>query len=72
MSESPEYATDIRAIRAAADRIAPWAKRTPVSTCTTINEMAGRTVVFKCEHYQKVGAFKFRGGCNAVMKLSYA
>lgn len=72
MSESTPYAARIDDIRAAADRIAPWAKRTPVSTCTAINDMAGHTVVFKCEQDQKVGAFKFRGGCNAVMKLSDA
>jgi threonine dehydratase len=64
------YATDLKAIRAAAERIAGLAHRTPVATCATIDRLAGRQVFFKCEHLQKVGAFKFRGACNAVMKLS--
>jgi threonine dehydratase/serine racemase len=42
-------------------------------TCSTIDAMAGdRSLFFKCEMFQKVGAFKFRGACNAVMKLSDA
>ena len=64
------YATDLKAIRAAAERIAGLAHRTPVATCATIDRLAGRRVFFKCEHLQKVGAFKFRGACNAVIKLS--
>lgn len=56
-------------VRDAARRIAPWAHRTPVLTCTALDERAGRKLFFKCEHLQKVGAFKFRGACNAVMKL---
>jgi threonine dehydratase/serine racemase len=63
------YATDLKAIRAAAERIAGLAHRTPVATCATIDRLAGRRVFFKCEHLQKVGAFKFRGACNAVIKL---
>jgi len=39
-------------------------------TCATLDELAGRSLFFKCELFQKVGAFKFRGACNAVMKLS--
>jgi len=56
-------------IRAAARRIAPYAHKTPVLTCTAIDELAGRKLFFKCEMFQKVGAFKFRGACNAIMKL---
>lgn len=56
-------------IRAAADRIRPYATRTPVLTSSTLDGMAGRRLVFKCELFQKVGAFKFRGACNAVMRL---
>lgn len=59
-------------IRAAAERIAPWAHRTPVMTCATIDALAGRKIFFKCEQFQKVGAFKFRGAANAVLKLSDA
>jgi len=57
-------------IRSAAARIAPHAHWTPVATCTAINEIAGRELIFKCEHLQKVGAFKFRGACNAVSCLT--
>jgi threonine dehydratase len=59
-------------VRAAAIRIAPYAHRTPVLTCATIDALAGRQLFFKCEHLQKVGAFKFRGACNAVMALDDA
>jgi threonine dehydratase/serine racemase len=40
-----------------------------VVTCATLDRLAGRRLYFKCEHLQKVGAFKFRGACNAVMRL---
>src|SRR5262249_7921965 len=63
------YAADLAAVRAAAERIAQWAHRTPVHTCATLDQLAGRALFFKCENFQKVGAFKFRGACNAVMKL---
>ncbi len=63
------YAADIGAVRDAAGRIAPYAHRTPVLTSGTLDGLAGRRLYFKCENFQKVGAFKFRGACNAVMKL---
>ena len=63
------YAADLNTVRDAAARIAPHAHRTPVMTCRTLDTLAGRSLYFKCEHLQKVGAFKFRGACNAVMKL---
>jgi threonine dehydratase/serine racemase len=66
------YAITIDDIRAAAQRIAIWAHRTPIMTCATLDAQAGRQLFFKCEQWQKVGAFKFRGACNAVMKLSDA
>ena len=56
-------------IRAAAQRIAGYAHVTPVLTCRTLDRLAGRSLFFKCEHLQKVGAFKFRGAWNAVRKL---
>lgn len=56
-------------IRQAAERIAPYAHRTPVMTSSALDAMSGRRVFFKCELFQKVGAFKFRGAMNAVMKL---
>jgi threonine dehydratase/serine racemase len=63
------YAADFDAIRAAARRIAPFAHRTPVVTSTTLDHLAGRQLFFKCEQLRKVGAFKFRGACNAVQQL---
>jgi threonine dehydratase/serine racemase len=63
-------AASIDDVRAAARRIAGRAHRTPVATCATIDALAGRAVFFKCEHLQKVGAFKFRGACNAVALLT--
>lgn len=59
-------------IRAAAQRIAPFAHRTPVLTSRTLDAMSGRSLWFKCELFQRVGAFKFRGACNAVMALDDA
>jgi threonine dehydratase/serine racemase len=56
-------------IREAAERIAPYAHRTPVMTSLTLDALSGRRLFVKCEQFQKVGAFKFRGACNAVMKL---
>ena len=41
-------------------------------TCASLDELAGRTLFLKCENFQKVGAFKFRGACNAVMNLDEA
>ena len=57
-------------ILAARERIAPFIHRTPVMTCSALDEVAGRNLYFKCENFQKVGAFKFRGACNAIRKLS--
>jgi threonine dehydratase len=46
------------------------ASRTPVLTSQQVNDRTQAQVFFKCENFQKVGAFKFRGGCHAVMSLS--
>src|ERR1700682_507816 len=64
------YAATLADVRAAAGRLAGLAHRTPVMTCATLDRLAGRSLFFKCEQWQKVGAFKFRGACNAVRKLS--
>lgn len=64
------YATNFDAIQQAAKRIAPYVHRTPVMTCRTLDTMAGRSLFFKCENFQRIGAFKFRGACNAILKLS--
>ncbi len=57
-------------IRQAAERIRPYAHRTPVMTNESLNLQVGAQVFLKCENFQKVGAFKFRGACNAVYSLS--
>ena len=62
------YAADINSIQRAAERIAGYAHVTPVLTCTAIDRLAGRSLFFKCENFQKVGAFKFRGAMNATAK----
>ncbi len=63
------YAIALRDVRAAAERIAPFAHVTPVLTSRTMDERSGRSLFFKCENLQRVGAFKFRGAMNAVAKL---
>src|SRR5210317_450513 len=47
-----------------------YAHRTPVLSSSSINAIVGGELYFKCENFQKVGAFKFRGACNAVFSLS--
>jgi threonine dehydratase len=61
---------DMAAIRAAHARIAAYVQRTPVLTCAALDEMVGARLFFKCENFQKVGAFKARGACNAVFSLA--
>ncbi|MFF0745219.1 threo-3-hydroxy-L-aspartate ammonia-lyase [Streptomyces sp. NPDC004111] len=57
-------------VRAAADRIAPHAHRTPVLRSRLVNEALGADVVFKCENFQRMGAFKFRGAFNALAQFT--
>ena len=52
------------------ERIKPFIHHTPVLTSSGINEIAGCSIFFKCENFQKVGAFKARGAMNAALKLS--
>ncbi|WP_198116766.1 threo-3-hydroxy-L-aspartate ammonia-lyase [Massilia rhizosphaerae] len=54
----------------AAGRIAGVANRTPVLTSRTVDEAFGAQVFFKCENMQRMGAFKFRGAYNALMKFT--
>jgi threonine dehydratase len=56
-------------IREAHARIKPFIHHTPVLTSESINAIAGCVVYFKCENFQKVGAFKARGGLNAVLSI---
>ncbi|HZN85638.1 MAG TPA: threo-3-hydroxy-L-aspartate ammonia-lyase [Burkholderiales bacterium] len=57
-------------IAAAHERIRPYARRTPVLSSATIDALTGAEVHFKCENFQRMGAFKFRGGYNALAQLS--
>ncbi len=57
-------------IQSARVRIAHMIHNTPILTCSAIDELAGCRIFFKCENFQKVGAFKARGAANAVLKLS--
>lgn len=57
-------------LAAAHERIKPVARRTPVLTSATIDALTGAKVHFKCENFQRMGAFKFRGGYNALSQLS--
>ncbi|MGQ4809474.1 L-threo-3-hydroxyaspartate ammonia-lyase [Candidatus Entotheonellaceae bacterium PAL068K] len=68
--ERTVYSPTLVDIRQAAARIKPYAHRTPVLTCASLNRMCEAEIYFKGENFQKVGAFKFRGACNAVFALS--
>ena len=56
-------------IARAHERIKPQAKRTPVLTSATVDAHTGARVFFKCENFQRMGAFKFRGAFNALSQL---
>lgn len=56
----------------AAQRIRGYAKQTPVMTSRTVNAALGAKVFFKCENFQRMGAFKFRGAINALLQFSEA
>ena len=60
----------LKDINDAAERIKPYIHRTPVLTNESLNQLVNAHVYLKCENLQKVGAFKFRGACNAVFSLS--
>ena len=64
------YAASINDVIAASKRIEGHAHRTPVLTNKTIDKLSGRKIFFKCENFQKIGAFKFRGGWNAISSLN--
>jgi len=57
-------------IKAAVERLKDHANVTPVMTSRTLNEQVGAEVYLKCENFQRVGAFKFRGAFNAMSQLS--
>ena len=72
MSNSATALPDLAAIRAAQRRIAPYVHRTPVLHSRSLDALAAAELYFKCENFQKVGAFKVRGACNAVFALDAA
>ena len=61
---------DLKEVQAAVKRIAPYVHKTPVLTSSTVNEMLKATVYFKCENFQRGGAFKIRGAVNAILQLT--
>ena len=63
-------AIGINEIKAAHQRITPYIHRTPVLTSRTLDDVVGAQLFFKCENFQKSGAFKVRGAFNALMSLS--
>jgi threonine dehydratase len=69
LPETAKLSIGPEAVQAAARRIAPWAHRTPVMTSRALDERSGAKVFLKCENFQRVGAFKFRGAMNAVLQL---
>lgn len=66
MSEVPSYQDILKA----AERISGYAHKTPVLQSSFFNQISGADIYFKCENFQKIGAFKFRGAFNAISKLS--
>jgi threonine dehydratase len=68
MLDTPNLTIDD--VKQAHERIRPYIHRTPVLTSTYLNELTGARLYFKCENFQKAGAFKVRGACNAVFGLS--
>lgn len=59
-------------IKAARKRLSGHANITPIMTSRTLNRMVGAEIYFKCENFQRIGAFKFRGAYNAMVQLSDA
>jgi threonine dehydratase len=65
-----KFIPDFEDVLCAHDLIRSHVHRTPVMTSVSINAITGGNLYFKCENLQRVGAFKFRGACNAVFSLS--
>src|ERR1700756_2492916 len=65
MHDLPTYSD----VKAAAERIAGKARKTPVMTSRTVDAELGAHVFFKCENFQRMGAFKFRGAMNALLQF---
>jgi threonine dehydratase len=65
-----ESIPDKEVIEKAHALIAPYIHRTPILTSAFLDELSGAELFFKCENFQKIGAFKARGGLNAILSLS--
>lgn len=70
MEDSNVESISIRHVHEAADRISTVIHRTPVLTSTALNRLTGASLFFKCENFQRAGAFKMRGAANAVFSLT--
>lgn len=57
-------------VQEACERIQPYVHNTPVLKSSFLNELCGAELFFKCENFQKMGAFKMRGAINAILQLS--
>jgi threonine dehydratase len=68
-AETSGFSIDSDEIARAAARLAPWVHRTPVLTSSTFDGRCRAHVFLKCENFQRVGAFKFRGAMNALLML---
>ena len=60
----------MKTIKNVAKKIKPYIHETPILTSTLLNEIVGCNIFFKCENFQKMGAFKMRGATNAILNLS--
>lgn len=60
----------LKEVKEAVKRVSPYVHRTPVLTSSTIDRMLDASIFFKCENFQRMGAFKFRGACNAILQLT--
>lgn len=59
-------------VEEACERVKPFVHNTPVLKSSYLNELSGAEIIFKCENFQKMGAFKMRGATNAILQLSEA
>ncbi len=62
--------TDFEELKAVQRRLTPFVHNTPVLTSSSFNEAAGCATYFKCENFQRMGAFKMRGAMNAILSLT--
>ena len=69
-SATPSALPTFADVQAAAQRLQGVAHRTPVLHSSTLNKLTGAEFFFKCENFQRMGAFKFRGGYNALAQFS--